>query len=142
MLVLVGALVTSPGVAAQAMDEVESLRVHVDVARDGSMRVTERIRVRSETVFRHGLVRYFATTRRRPAGIGWMQLPFDVRSATLDGTPTNFRETMAGGPLGRSGLRVRAGGPLPMTGPHTFELVYETGRRVDYGPVDAGLVWE
>jgi hypothetical protein len=141
-MLLVGALVTSPGVAAQTMDEVESLRVHVDVARDGSIRVTERIRVRSETVFRHGLVRYYATTRRRPAGIGWMQLPFEVRSATLDGTPTSFRETMAGGPLGRSGLRVRAGGPLPMTGPHTFELVYETERRADYGPVEDVLVWD
>jgi Predicted membrane protein (DUF2207) C-terminal domain/Predicted membrane protein (DUF2207) N-terminal domain len=140
--ILVGALGWPTGLAAQTTDEVESLRVHVEVARNGSIRVTERIRVRSETVFRHGLVRYYATTRRRPDGLGWMQLPFRLGSVTLDGTPTTFRETAAGGPFGRSGLRVRAGGPVRLVGEHTFKLVYETERRVDYGPVEDVLVWD
>jgi hypothetical protein len=111
ILALIGALVTSPGVAAQAMDEVESLRVHVDVARDGSIRVTERIRVRSETVFRHGLLRYYATTRRRPAGIGWMQLPFEVRSATSTEHPRTSarprREALSGEAASASGPAAR-----------------------------------
>jgi hypothetical protein len=140
--VMAGALLASSGVAAQSTDEVESLAVHVDVARNGSIRVTERVRVRAETVFSRGLVRYFATTRLRPDGLGWMQLPFQVRSANLDGTPTSFRAVTAGGPFGRSGLRVRAGGPLSLSGTHTFELVYETERRVDYGPLEDVLTWD
>lgn len=140
----VAVLVFGGAAVAQAPEEILSFHVTLDVARDGSVHVTEDIALRAgEEHFVHGLVRSYPTSHWRVGGVGWVQLPFAFRSALLNGTPASYRVTATGGAFGRSGVRVRVGPSLwASPGIQRYRLEWETERRTRFGPVEDTLAWE
>lgn len=114
-------------VPAQAEERIRAFDSDIRIARDGTLTVTETIRIASEGVqFRRGILRDFPTTYRNRLGQR-TRVTFDVLSVTRDGKPEPYvLEGMS------NGQRVRIGNAdvLLENGDHSYVIAYRTTRQL------------
>jgi len=130
--------------SAQQREEILSYDVLVDVGAGGRLLVTEDIRVRALGVeIRRGIYRDFPTSFPRWSRLGRIEAPFQVHSVLRDGRPEPYAVLSIGGPIGRGGVRVRAGQEdvLLEPGVYAYRFAYETDRWVSFGDVEDQLFW-
>ncbi|MCH7631211.1 MAG: DUF2207 domain-containing protein, partial [Proteobacteria bacterium] len=116
--------------AAWAEEAILSYDSRIVVGEDGSLNVTETIRVRAEgRQIRRGIYRDFPTSYRLPNGVR-MTTTFDVTSVTLDGGPVKWTTTRQG-----NGTRVRIGDAdvFLKPGDYTYTIRYKTERQLYFG---------
>ena len=136
VLLLLLPAITAPGWAEEAIDDFQA---DIRVAADGTLHVTERITVVTETGRpRHGIFQdFFLLFRKADGTVG--QSGFKVRGAQLDGKPVPwFTRTPRPGLL-----RVFIGDKkfrLP-PGRHTFTLTFDTWRQIRFFDKRDELVW-
>jgi uncharacterized membrane protein YgcG len=126
---------TSP---ARAAERILSFDSTITVNRDGTLEVSEAIRVRAEGKnIRRGIYRDFPTTYPR-AGGGQVVVGFDFQSATRDGRNEPWHTENMG-----NGVRVYVGSPSRNVphGEHTYVLVYRTDRQMGYFADHDELYW-
>lgn len=123
---------------ASADERILSFFSEIEVHTNGSMTVTEIIRVRSEQdQIRRGIYRDFPTRYKDRHG-NRVVVAFDVTSVTRDGKPDNYAlEDLS------NGERVRIGREeviLP-SGEHTYLIKYRTNRQLGYFEDYDELYW-
>ena len=130
-------LIPSPGIAGTRIDLFD---VTVEVQRDGTMEVTERIEVTEEGGGSSGgVLRSFITGRPDTHG-QIVDTEFTVLSAAVDGSEMPARAERAGRMV--SVDLGRAGAPLS-PGKHVYELVYRTKGLVSFDKKDYDYVlWD
>ncbi len=130
--------------SGEAVEEILSYDVRVDVDHGGVMRVEESIRVRAlGEEIRRGIYRDVPTRFPRGGGPGTVVAPFRVLSVHRDGRPEPWELFSVEGPEGRSGVRIRIGRSdvfIP-EGVHEYRIVYETERWVRFGEERDSLTW-
>ena len=132
------ALAALCGTAARADERILSFDSTILVNRDGTLEVTEAIRVRAEGKdIRRGIYRDFPTTYPR-AGGGQVVVGFAFRSATRDGDKEPWHTETLG-----NGVRVYLGSASRTVprGEHTYVLVYRTDRQMGYFADHDELYW-
>jgi uncharacterized membrane protein YgcG len=119
-------------------ERILSYRSDVDVGADGTLTVTETIRVNAEgDDIRHGIFRDFPTRYQRP-GQRAVRVGFDVQSVTRDGQAEHYKtERIA------NGVRVKIGDAdtLVPQGQHTYVLRYTTTRQLGFFDGYDELYW-
>jgi len=123
---------------ARADERILSFDSTIQVNRDGTLEVSESIRVRAEGKnIRRGIFRDFPTTYPR-AGGGQVVVGFAFQSATRDGTKEPWHSENLG-----NGVRVYVGSPSRNVarGEHTYVLVYRTDRQMGYFADHDELYW-
>lgn len=130
-------LVTSPIVAA-AEEIISAYHSVIDVARDGTLAVTETITVNVEgNRIRRGIYRDFPLTFLDEKGRR-ARVDFNLVSVERDGEEEEYRtETISGG------VRIYTGEAdvLLPRGEHTFQITYETGRQIRFFDDHDELYW-
>jgi hypothetical protein len=109
-------------------ERIISFLSDIEVRRDGSLQVTETIRIQGEGErFRHGLYRNFPTRQRR--GSQLVETGLQVESVTRDGRPEPWRTEMLDG-----GVRVWIGdaNALLANGSHSYRLRYRTTGQLGF----------
>ena len=123
---------------AQADERILAFHSDIAISRDGSMLVTETIRVRAEGInIRRGLYRLFPTTYRDTLGNAY-RVEFDVLDLTRDGQPEPWDA------LRRSnGVQVNFGDDSFLAVPAEYEyaLTYRTTRQLGFFPEWDELYW-
>ena len=124
--------------AGNAQERILSFDSVIAIAADGSMTVTETIRVQAEGVnIQRGIYRDFPTRYRDRFGNNY-SVAFEVEDVTRDGVTENWRIE------GRSnGVRVyigRADVIIPR-GEHEYRLRYRTDRQLGFFPDHDELYW-
>lgn len=123
---------------AWAEEQILSFDSRIEIRRDGSMDVTETIRVRAEGVqIQRGIYRDFPTEYRGGNGLGY-RVKFEVLGATRDGEVENwFTEPQ------ENGTRVYLGKPEVYLDPgeYAYELRYRTDRQLGYFEKHDELYW-
>ena len=112
---------------AQAQERVLNFDVTAAMRSDGSMIVTERIRVNiKHKQIRHGITHAYPIKERYD---GWKlrHYGYELISVTLDGKPSNYYESAAGY---ASGIAIGKKNALAPLGEHTYEVVYKTSGHV------------
>ncbi len=113
-------------------------RSDVDIGVDGTLTVTETIRVNAEgDDIRHGIYRDFPTSYQRP-GQRRVRVGFEVQSVTRDGQPEQYSRERVG-----NGVRIKMGDPdsyVPR-GRHTYVLRYTTTRQLGFFEGYDELYW-
>ncbi|MBA3677069.1 MAG: DUF2207 domain-containing protein [Sphingosinicella sp.] len=137
-LALLAALALWLPSAAQADERILYFLSDVSVQRDGSLSVSETIRIRSQgDTIKRGIQRDFPTRYKssygRTANVG-----FEVEEVRRDGQP----EPWTSMPLG-TGVRVRIGDADVMLPPgeHTYLIRYRTNRQIGYFQGFDELYW-
>jgi len=123
---------------ARAAERILSFDSTITVNRDGTLEVSEAIRVQAEGKnIRRGIYRDFPTTYPR-AGGGQVVVGFDFQSATRDGRNEPWHTENIG-----NGVRVYVGSPSRTVphGEHTYVLVYRTDRQMGYFSDHDELYW-
>jgi uncharacterized protein (TIGR04222 family) len=124
--------------SAGAQERILSFHSDIVVARDGSMAVTETIRVRAEgNQIRRGIFRDFPTDYRDRLGNRY-RVDFSMLDAERDGSPDAFRIERIG-----NGVRVylgRADYFLPV-GEYEYRLRYRTDRQLGFFADHDELYW-
>lgn len=139
-LVLAGLLLLAAS-AGSVHAEERILRFVSDVAveRDGTLDVTETIRIQVEgDQIRHGILRDFPTTYQDPNGKGSYVVGFKVQSVELDGAAEPWStETMS------NGVRIRIGSAdrYVSYGPHDYVIRYRTTRQIGFFADFDELYW-
>jgi len=114
---------------AAAFERIERYDVRIDVAADGSLEITERIRVRAEgTQIRRGIYRDFPTRYRDRYG-NRVVVGFEVLEVLRDGRPEPWFTERRG-----NGVRVNTGNDdfLPVPATYTWTLRYRTTRQLGF----------
>ena len=118
-------------------ERILSYRSDVDIAANGTLNVTETIRVNAEgDEIRHGIYRDFPTRYPRDRRI--VRVTFDVQSVELDGRPEQYRtESIA------NGVRLRIGNADTEVerGQHTYVIHYTTSRQLGFFDTYDELYW-
>ncbi len=130
--------------SGQDVEEILSYDVTVVVEHDGSMEVTEEIRVRAlGGEIRHGIYRDIPTSFPRQSGFGRVTAPLDVVRVLLDGRNEPYVVQSVGGPARRGGIRIRIGDAdvFVSRGEHTYLLTYRTARWLTFGETFDELYW-
>jgi uncharacterized membrane protein YgcG len=132
------ALLSCVSVPARAEESVLSFESRVRVLPNGSLDVTETLRVKVEgKTFRHGVFRDFPTDYRDRLGNA-VRVGFAVKAVRIDNAPGDwFEEPAPGGRRVYMGDRKRL---LPR-GVHRFELNYVTSRQVGFFADHDELGW-
>jgi len=124
--------------AAHAQEVIHSFDSDVQVAKNGTLTVTETIRVRAEgRAIRRGIYRDFPTTFLDGGG-RVRNVPFKLLSVTRDGRPEpHFTEGQG------NGIRIYAGDKdvLLRRGDYTYVFTYETGRQIRWLDGTPELNW-
>ena len=123
---------------ARAAERILSFDSTITINRDGTLEVSETIRVHAEGKnIRRGIYRDFPTTYPR-AGGGQVVVGFDFQSATRDGKNEPWHTENRG-----NGVRVYLGSPSRdvSRGDHTYVLVYRTDRQMGYFAEHDELYW-
>ena len=126
LLVLLACAAAAPA-RADDIERVTEFRQDIEVARDGTVTVSETITVNAQGDFiQHGIFRDFPTIYR---AAGNVHVRFDVLGATLDGHDTPFAVQAL-----ENGKRVQIGDPDAQIshGLHVFALRYVTDRQVAF----------
>jgi len=135
-LVLVSCLLVSGTLPAS--ERILAYHSDIVIAEDGSMTVTEQIRVRAEgRQIRRGIYRDFPTDYRDRFGNHY-KVAFEVLSVTRDGSPEPWHSE------GRvNGVRVYAGDPDSGLSPATYdyEIRYRTNRQLGFFDDHDELYW-
>lgn len=123
---------------AWTAEEIESFDARIDVERDGSMVVTETIRVNVEgQQIRRGIYRDFPTAYTGRWGLR-VEVPFEVVSVKRDGRdePWHTRKIS-------NGVRIAFGSEnvLIPHGPTTYEFTYRTDRQLGHFADFDELYW-
>ncbi|MEY4642400.1 MAG: hypothetical protein RLZZ227_2394 [Pseudomonadota bacterium] len=126
--------------SALALGDERILSFHsdIDVAVDGSMTVTETIRVRAEGVnIRRGIYRDFPTRYRDRAGNAY-RVGFRVVRLTRDGRPEPWSDYER-----QNGVRVDFGNDefLPVPADYEYQLQYRTNRQLGFFEDHDELYW-
>jgi uncharacterized membrane protein YgcG len=134
-LVLAFALV---GLGASAQEQIHSYDARIDVARDGTLTITETIAVvAAGEKIRRGIYRDFPTRYRGRFGERVI-VPFDVVRVARDGRPESHHlKTLQGGVrlyIGKHDENVSKG-------PHTYEITYRTRRQLGFFEDHDELYW-
>jgi hypothetical protein len=111
---------------------------NVTVERDGTLDVTEAIRIRAEgDAIRHGIQRDFPTRYRDRLG-RQVRVGFEAKEVTLDGDPVQW-EVMRQD----NGMRIRIGDPdrYVATGERVYRIRYRTTRQLGYFEDYDELYW-
>ncbi len=122
----------------QAQERIESYDIDVAVAADGSLEVTERIRVRAEGGrIRRGIYRDFPTRYRDRHG-NRVVVGFDVLEVLRDGRPEPWFTERRG-----NGVRVNTGNDdlLPVPASYSYTLRYRTTRQLGFFDAHDELYW-
>jgi len=136
-------LAPHPG-AGQDVEEILSYAVTVMVEGDGSMEVTEEIRVRAlGQEIRHGIYRDIPTSFPRQSGFGRVTAPLEVIHVLRDGRAEPYAVQSVGGPARRGGIRIRVGDAdaLVPPGVHVYLLTYRTARWLTFADSYDELYW-
>ena len=129
-----GALALVSIASASAQEVIHRFDSLVQVTKDGTLLVTETIRVRAEgRAIKRGIYRDFPLTFR-DAGGRIREVDFTLKSVTRDGRPEPHFTRRQG-----NAIRIYAGQEDVMLrrGDHTYSFSYETGRQIrwfDGGP--------
>ncbi len=119
-------------------ERILSWRSDVDIGRDGTLTVTETIRVNAEgDDIRHGIYRDFPVIYQRP-GQRRVRVRFDVQSVARDGRPEPYTTERVG-----RFVRVKMGDAdanVPR-GRHTYVLRYTTTRQLGFFERYDELYW-
>ena len=119
-------LMASP-FSAQAEERVLSFDVTAVMQSDGSMIVTERIRVNIEHKrIRHGITHAYPI-KKRYDGHNLRHYGYELLSVKLDDKPSHYYETVAGY---AAGIAIGKENYLAPYGVHTYEIVYKTSGHV------------
>lgn len=125
---------------ALAEERIELFRSDIEIAADGTLRVTETITVQAEgREIKRGIYRDFPTIYRGKYGLK-KTVGFKFLGATRDGREENWRLDRQ---AAQNGVRIylgRAEHYLP-TGRYTYTLRYETNRQLTIGPEFDELYW-
>lgn len=134
VLILAATAVSSP----RAQERILAYDSDVTLNADGSLEVSERIRVRAEGhAIRRGIYRDFPTRYRDRHG-NRVVVDFDVIEVLRDGHPEPwFTETLG------NGVRVNTGndGFLPVPAEYTYTLRYRTTRQTGFFADHDELYW-
>ncbi len=124
--------------AAQQQERILSFDSDIRLEQDGSMRVTESIRVfAAGDKIKHGIYRDFPTDYKDRLGIR-KHVPFEIVSVNRDGTEESYHTSSRS-----NGIRVYIGprfGSVP-TGEHTYVLTYLTDRQMGFYKDRDELYW-
>jgi uncharacterized membrane protein YgcG len=123
---------------ARGDERILDFRSDVTVRADGSMLVTETIKVAAEgRQIKHGIYREFPTRYRRPE-IGDVRVPFEVVRVERDGQPEPFHTERRS-----NGQRVYVGTATTTVtpGPHTYVISYNTARQIGFFDDRDELYW-
>jgi uncharacterized membrane protein YgcG len=138
LLVLAGAMLSAAPGHAQGRERILRFVSDITVERNGDLIVTETIRVYATgDVIKRGILRDFPTRYVTSNGTH-IEVAFDVRSVTRDGTAENFStERIA------NGTRVRIGSADRMVarGEHDYAITYRTTRQVGFFKDYDELYW-
>jgi hypothetical protein len=124
--------------AALADEAIEHFTSVIELSKDGSMLVTETIRVRGEGVkIRRGIYRDFPMVFENASGRE-QRVGFEVVSVRRDGSPEDYRLEAAG-----RATRVYIGNADRFLGPgrFTYELTYRTDRQIRFFDTHDELFW-
>lgn len=117
--------------SAQADERVLEYTVVANLHEDGSMVVTERIRVIIEQILiRHGITHAFPI-KKRYDGTKLQHYGFELLNVSLDGQPVPFSSSTVGPITGLAIGQHDVGAPL---GEHIYEIVYRTTGHVRFLP--------
>ncbi|WP_298574998.1 DUF2207 domain-containing protein [uncultured Luteimonas sp.] len=131
-------LLAASALQAQAVERIESYAIDVAVEADGSLEVTERIRVRAEGErIRRGIYRDFPTRYRDRHG-NRVVVGFEVLEVLRDGRPEPWFTERRG-----NGVRVNTGNDdlLPVPATHSYTLRYRTTRQLGFFEDRDELYW-
>lgn len=129
--------VALPGVA-RADERILHFLSDVRVGADGTLDVTETIRLRSEgESIVHGIYRDFPTTYRNTIG-RQVRVGFEVLAVTRDGQPENWALSSLS-----NGVRVRVGSADVTLDPgeHVYRIHYTTSRQIGFFEDYDELYW-
>jgi uncharacterized membrane protein YgcG len=123
---------------ALAEEAIEQFDAQVQLSKDGSLLVTETIRVRGEDYkIRRGIYREFPLVFEDASGRE-RQVGFEIVSVTRDGQPEDYRLETAS-----RATRVYIGNANRFLGPSTFtyRITYRTDRQVRFFDTHDELFW-
>ena len=135
---LLAALILLLPVNAVAVEEILDWHSDITVAADGSMKVTETIRVRAEgDQIKRGIYRDFPTTYRDRAG-NRVTIGFNVLSVRRDGQPESYHTKDLS-----NGVRVYAGKSSVSLDPgeYIYDITYKTDRQLGFFESHDELYW-
>ncbi|SDT92628.1 DUF2207 domain-containing protein [Stappia sp. ES.058] len=121
-------LIAVSGGAGNAQERIHAFNATIEIAADGTLTVTETIRVRAEgDQIRRGIFRDIPLAIDTPNGR--ILAGFDLLSVTRDGEPDGYRVNRGGG-----GVRIYIGREevFLTPGDYTYKLVYETTRQIRF----------
>lgn len=134
LLILCGAA----GSSARADERILAFDSRIQVQADGSMDVTETIRVRAEgQQINHGIYRDFPTDYRDRGG-NKVHVAFEPRTLTRDGAREDFRSERHG-----NGVRVYFGSKdiTLSPGEYSYAFSYHTNRQLGFFATHDELYW-
>ncbi|MEJ2631724.1 MAG: DUF2207 domain-containing protein [Acidihalobacter sp.] len=135
---LILALLFCIGAAAQADERILDFHAAIAVHADGSMRVTETIRVRAEgREIRRGIYRDLPLSYRGPGGQRY-SVGFRLLSVSRDGQPEAYHTKSLS-----NGIRIYLGRKdhLLAPGVYTYTLIYRTDRQLGFFKDHDELYW-
>ena len=124
--------------SALAQERILSYHSDIEVFVDGSMQVTETIRVRSEKKeIKHGIYRDFPTDYKDRFGNRY-RVGFEVVEVTRDGRPEGWHSEAQG-----NGIRVYLGskGVYLDSGDYIYQLTYRSNRQLGFFDDHDELYW-
>ncbi|MDF1536350.1 MAG: DUF2207 domain-containing protein [bacterium] len=137
LALLAGLVLLFPGTSA-AVEEILDWHSDIEVASDGSMTVTETIKVRAEgDQIKRGIYRDFPITYRDRAG-NRVTIGFDLLSVERDGHPEPYHtESLS------NGVRVYLGQKSVFLKPaeYTYTISYRTDRQLGFFESHDELYW-
>jgi uncharacterized membrane protein YgcG len=137
LLAALALLAPAPATAQPADERILLFRSDVAVQKDGSLDVTETIRIRATgDQFRHGILRDFPT--RYDRGGRRIRVSFDVEAVTRDGAEEPWDTERID-----NGVRVRIGSAdvTLQPGEHVYTIRYTTGDQLGFFPDYDELYW-
>ena len=124
--------------AAGAQERITSYDILVQVNKDASLEITERISVHAEgSQIRRGIYRDFPTTYRDRFGNG-VKVALDVKGVEKNGASEPwFTERLS------NGVRINTGNDdfLPVPGDYTYSIRYRTTRQLGFFKDNDELYW-
>jgi uncharacterized membrane protein YgcG len=123
---------------ASAAEEILDYDAQIEIARNGTLTVTEAIRVSAEgDKIKRGIYRDFPTRYSGRFGTR-VEVPFDVVRVLRDGNAEAFHTTSIDG-----GIRVYIGAANQVVapGPHLYELTYTTRRQIGFFDQHDEIYW-
>ncbi|WP_425088358.1 DUF2207 domain-containing protein [Stappia sp.] len=131
------ALLTVSAAPGLAVERIQSFNATIEIAGDGTLTVTETIRVRAEgNQIRRGIYRDIPLAIDTPNGR--ILAGFELLSVTRDGEADGYRVNRGGG-----GVRVYIGREevFLTPGDYTYKLVYQTTRQIRFFEGYDELFW-